>query len=299
MVNTTNVTTSLDLTFTYWAQINSTILDKAILDRLEMIFLYSVVGAALGCNITNNHHHLTQYNHVDSSTDYLGESVALFAFMTTGQLSGQASKGAPPLCLSVDIPGTISTHHTLMLIATCHHLTLACFVHLLAWKSAHAGSCDSTIDGATCFWLETDLLVTVNKDIDASIGKYNAYSIIQQGMLNDVYVPQMDVLLKLEYLTPTLANGTVVVDNPASARDTNMNDRDNRIKLRNWLLGAFGLVLLLAIVACVMYMMYGPNKKEMKEADVVSDGSEVYTDGPLVSVDSNSDVPFEDDVQSR
>lgn len=186
-----------------------------------------------------------------------------------------------------------------MLIATCHHLTLACSVHLLALKCAHAGSCDSTIDGATCFWLETDLLVTVNKDIDTSIGEYDAYSVIQQGMLNDVYVPQMDVLLKLEYLTPTLANGTIVVDNPVDVRDTDRNDRGNRIKLRNWLLGAFGLVLLLAIVACVVYMMCGSSKKEMNEADVVSDGSDVYTDGPLVSADSSSDVPFEDDVQSQ
>jgi hypothetical protein len=105
MVNTTNVTTSLDLTFTYWAQINSTILDKAILDQLEMIFLHSAVGAALGCNITTNRHHLTQYNHVDSSTDYLGESVALLAFMV-GRLSGQASKGAPPFPLSIVISGT-------------------------------------------------------------------------------------------------------------------------------------------------------------------------------------------------
>jgi hypothetical protein len=64
----------LNLTFSYLAQINYTTLDDAsLLDALELLFLKSAVGAALGCNVTTKRRLLTEYKHIDSSTDVLGK----------------------------------------------------------------------------------------------------------------------------------------------------------------------------------------------------------------------------------
>lgn len=68
-----SATTTLNLTFSYLAQINATTLDDALLDALELLFLKSAVGAALGCNVTTKRRLLTEYKHIDSSTDILGK----------------------------------------------------------------------------------------------------------------------------------------------------------------------------------------------------------------------------------
>jgi hypothetical protein len=68
-----SATTRLNLTFSYLAQINDTTLDDALLDALELLFLKSAVGAALGCNVTTKRRLLTEYKHIDSSTDVLGK----------------------------------------------------------------------------------------------------------------------------------------------------------------------------------------------------------------------------------
>ena len=68
-----NVTTKLDLKFTYEAQINSTTLEDALVQELELAFLSTAAADVLGCNVTVRHRQLTEYHHVSSSTSMLGK----------------------------------------------------------------------------------------------------------------------------------------------------------------------------------------------------------------------------------
>ena len=68
-----NVTTKLDLKFTYEAQINSTVLEDALVHELELVFLSTAAAGVLDCNATVRHWQLTEYHHVSSSTSVLGK----------------------------------------------------------------------------------------------------------------------------------------------------------------------------------------------------------------------------------
>ena len=70
---TTNMTSKLNLTFSYEAQINTTTLEDDLLHELELAFLSTAVKAFLDCNVTTTHVALTEYQHVSSLTNLLGK----------------------------------------------------------------------------------------------------------------------------------------------------------------------------------------------------------------------------------
>ena len=104
----------------------------------------------------------------------------------------------------------------------------------------HVGSCTATIDNATCFWLETNLAVTVNGDMNPLYAAYKAYGIIQSGMMNDTFVNVIDALEKLTYLTPTLPVGVGTLQ-PLNSLESNVQSGGK--KHPGWIL-ASGLTLL-------------------------------------------------------
>ena len=77
-----NVTTKLDLKFTYEAQINSVTLEDALVHELELAFLSTAVGAVLDCNATLRHLQVSEYHHVSSSTSMLGKWIAFDSVLT-------------------------------------------------------------------------------------------------------------------------------------------------------------------------------------------------------------------------
>ena len=102
------------------------------------------------------------------------------------------------------------------------------------------GLCTATIDTATCFWLETNLAVTVNEDLNPLYAAYKAYSTIQSGMMNDTYVNEMDAVEKLTYLTPAVPVGVERVQ-PLNSLESSAES--GRKRHSHWIL-ASGLTLL-------------------------------------------------------
>lgn len=72
-----NMTTKLDLNFSYEAQVNSTTLEDDLLHKLELAFLSTAVKAFLDCDVTTKPVALTEYQHVNSLTNVLGKSSVL------------------------------------------------------------------------------------------------------------------------------------------------------------------------------------------------------------------------------
>ena len=78
-----NVTTKLDLKFTYEAQINSTTLEDALVHELELAFLSTAVDAVLDCNATVRHLQVPEYQYLSSATSMLGKWIVFDLVLTT------------------------------------------------------------------------------------------------------------------------------------------------------------------------------------------------------------------------
>lgn len=76
-----NVTTKLDLTFSYEAQINTTTLEDALLHKLELAFLSTAVKAFLDCDVATKYVALTEYQHVSSLSNLMGTYSVLFVLL--------------------------------------------------------------------------------------------------------------------------------------------------------------------------------------------------------------------------
>ena len=139
----------------------------------------------------------------------------------------------------------------------------------------HVGSCTATIGNATCFWLETNLAVTVNEEMNPLYAAYKAYGIIQSGMMNDTFVNVIDALEKLTYLTPILPVGVETLQ-PLNSLESNVQSGGK--KHPGWIL-ASGLTLLgvgsIALAALVSknYLDKSKNKAALMQDDLLTETS--------------------------
>ena len=161
-------------------------------------------------------------------------------------------------------------------VSCCANTAVLVLILVLVLLLHHdTGLCTATIDTASCFWLETNLAVTVNEDLNPLYAAYKAYSTIQSGMMNDTYVNEMDAVEKLTYLTPAVPVGVERVQ-PLNSLESSAES--GRKRHSRWIL-ASGLTLLgvgsIALAAVVsknhLEKSKGKRNAGMLQADLLTE----------------------------
>jgi hypothetical protein len=100
------------------------------------------------------------------------------------------------------------------------------------------GPCNATIDGASCFVLETDLAFVLNKEVNPQYVAYLAYLSMKDGMTNGTFSEDIEQILKLTYLAPQ-----PLVPPPSSTQPLDVDDESEAPpggsrRTKNWTIGA-------------------------------------------------------------
>jgi hypothetical protein len=117
--------------------------------------------------------------------------------------------------------------------------------------------------------------VTVDDEINPVRGEYAAYSTIQSGMQNDIYVKELDTFKKLTYLTPSLPNGNAT-DQPFEQKQDAVNQSSGKM-FNRWIVISGASLLVVGVAALlIVASKKRSTQKELAEdkSDVVSSASE-------------------------
>jgi hypothetical protein len=113
----------------------------------------------------------------------------------------------------------------------------------------------------------------VDDEINPVRGEYAAYSTIQSGMQNDIYVKELDTFKMLTYLTPSLPNGTGT-DQPFEQKQDAVNQSSGKMFSR-WIVIS-GACLLVGGVAALLIVA---SKRRSTQKELTEDKSDVVSSG--------------------
>lgn len=116
------------------------------------------------------------------------------------------------------------------------------YLLIIIWKvtitnDTHTGNCNATRADVECFVIESDLAFIVNKVVNSQFTSYLAYIAMQKGMLNNIFIGELEQIQKLTYLAPLPLLPQPNNTQPLDAFDHHQGAGGGK-RTRSWTIGA-------------------------------------------------------------